>query len=160
MVIFATVGTHPTPFDRMVRAVDALAAATDEEVIAQIGAARYEPVHATWFRMATNDEMILHMSKARLVITHAADTILEAVRQGKPVVAVPRYKSLSEHIDDHQVELAAALRGRPGLAFVGYGDDLAGAVRDLGQLPQLPDVQPPTRLIDSLRRAIGETTST
>ena len=50
-VIFVTIGSM-FPFDRMIRAMDAWAAAEGrgEEILAQIGAGDYEPRHMTWVR--------------------------------------------------------------------------------------------------------------
>jgi UDP-N-acetylglucosamine transferase subunit ALG13 len=156
-VIFATVGTHTAPFDRLVRAVDALAATTDEQVVIQIGSARFEPHHAVWFRMTTSEEMARHIGSARVVITHAADSLLEAVRMRKPVIAVPRRADRKEHIDDHQVELAAALRARPGVTVADNVNELEGIIArlDKGQVVAEPPL-PPTRLVEALRRAIRE----
>ena len=46
------------------------------------------------------------MKEARIVITHGGTgTIINALRLGKKVIAIPRLKKYKEHVDDHQLEL-------------------------------------------------------
>jgi UDP-N-acetylglucosamine transferase subunit ALG13 len=117
-VIFGTVGTHTAPFDRLVRALDEFAATTSEPVVIQIGASTYEPRSAAWFRMVDSESFTGHLHAARLMVTHAADSLLEAIQAGKPVVAVPRQRRFREHLDDHQVELGRELRRTLNLQVV------------------------------------------
>lgn len=156
-MILGTVGTHTAPFDRLVRALDAYAGSAGADVLIQIGASRYEPSHARWFRMTTTEAMQEHLEHATVVVTHAADSLLEAIHAGKPVVAVPRQRRFGEHIDDHQVELARALAGSPRLVVVEDVSQLGAALADA--IPP-PDRERPAaqadRLVGALRRAIRE----
>jgi UDP-N-acetylglucosamine transferase subunit ALG13 len=128
-VIFVTVGTHTAPFDRLVRAGERYAATSGERVVVQRGASRYLPVVAESFTFCESGEMERLIRASRVVVCHAADTILDAIRLGRPVVAVPRRRCYSEHLNDHQVHLAAALAGRSTVV----------ALDDLGELPAAID---------------------
>ncbi|MBI4173926.1 MAG: beta-1,4-galactosyltransferase [Candidatus Aenigmarchaeota archaeon] len=111
-MIYVSVGTHREGFDRLVKAVDALAASGKlRGVLAQIGNSGYRPAHIKWFRFAASTEEIeKHFAAANLVITHAgAGAIINAIKEGKPTVVVPRYRKFHEHSDDHQLDICHEL---------------------------------------------------
>jgi UDP-N-acetylglucosamine transferase subunit ALG13 len=140
---------HTQSFHRLVEAMDAYAAGTSEPVVMQIGHTRGSPVHARWFRFATYPEMQRLSREARVVVTHGATSILTALQQGTPVVAMPREKRFDEHIDDHQVEFVAALAGIGRVTVV----------RDPVELPTLlvRAFDPPAPLgLPSLATVVGD----
>lgn len=109
-MIFVTVGMHHQGFDRLIKAMDQVAANTLEPVVMQIGASTYEPVHALWFRYDTQEMIEAYCAASRVVVGHAgAGTVLSAQHAGRPIVVVPRRSAFREHVDDHQLELAQAL---------------------------------------------------
>lgn len=101
---------HHQGFDRLIKAMDELAGLVEEPVVMQIGSAKYEPVHAEWFRFAPQKQVDELCGAARIIVGHAgAGTILSAFHNNRPVVIVPRRFSHQEHVDDHQLDLAHAL---------------------------------------------------
>ena len=50
---------------------------------------------------------------------------MTAAEHGKPVVLLPRKRSLGEHNNDHQADTAAWLRTRPGILVADTEADLA-----------------------------------
>jgi UDP-N-acetylglucosamine--N-acetylmuramyl-(pentapeptide) pyrophosphoryl-undecaprenol N-acetylglucosamine transferase len=71
------------------------------------------------------DRLIRAMRQADVVVAHAGvGTALAALEVGKCPLLVPRRKSLSEHVDDHQIQVAGELGGR-GLSVVSQADDLS-----------------------------------
>jgi UDP-N-acetylglucosamine transferase subunit ALG13 len=111
-VIFGTVGTHDAPFDRLVQALDNVAATLEEQVVIQTGSSKLQLRFASGIGLLTSHEFADLMRQARIIVTHGGDTILEAVDYGAAVVVVPRRRAFGEVIDDHQVELAEALAAR------------------------------------------------
>ena len=153
-MIFGTVGTHTAPFNRLIRALDDFAATTSERVLIQLGTGTFEPRCAEWFRMVDSDTFLEHLQQARLVVVPPSDTLLEAIRTGRPVVATPRLRRYREVIDDHQLELGRELSELLGLALVEDMSGLASAINlDPGPLIQ-PDSRPERSLIDALRESI------
>jgi UDP-N-acetylglucosamine transferase subunit ALG13 len=109
-LILVTVGTHNHGFDRLVKAMDELAAELHEPVIIQYGSSAYVPRHAERFQWTNGQRMELLTLAARVIVTHAAaGSILVALLCEKPLVVVPRLLRFDEHMDDHQRQLAAAL---------------------------------------------------
>jgi UDP-N-acetylglucosamine transferase subunit ALG13 len=125
-VIFVTLGTHHQPFPRF---VDALAALPGDELVVQHGhsaapAGVREAVPFLGFA-----EMLERVEAADVVVTHAGvGSILLARRAGHTPVVVPRQHRHGEHVDDHQVELTAALAEGGKVVAVWDTAELAAAV--------------------------------
>lgn len=110
-MILCTVGTHNMPFDRLVTAMDEYAAITNETVVIQLGCSNYLPKNAEYFQFTTYEHMQALHEKARVVVSHAAaGAIILAIKLDKQLVVVPRSSMYGEHFDDHQTQLAKALK--------------------------------------------------
>lgn len=108
-MIFITLGSQKFQFNRLLKAVDEID--VDEDVFAQIGYSDYKPQHYKYKEFLDRDEFENVMSKADIVITHGGTgAIIEAVKKGKKVIAVPRLKQYGEHVDDHQIQLIGQFR--------------------------------------------------
>jgi beta-1,4-N-acetylglucosaminyltransferase len=109
-MILVTVGLHNQGFDRLIRAADELSQQIDEKMYIQYGSSNYVPLHTECSRWTTSLQMKQLTEDARIVITHAASgTVILALNLAKPLIVVPRTRRFREHIDDHQLQLAAAL---------------------------------------------------
>ncbi len=124
-MIFVTTGTQ-LPFPRLIAAMEAFAAETGEQVIAQIG-----PDTAAYPHL----EIVQHLGpaafeeafgRARIVVAHAGiGTILSAKRLGRPLVLLPRRHDLGEHRNDHQLATAREVAGRPGIHIAWQAEEIA-----------------------------------
>ena len=129
-MIFATVGTHGQPFSRF---LDALAGLNDD-VVVQYGhnappAGVREAVAFMPF-----DELNGRMREADVVVTHAGvGSVLCAREAGHVPVVVPRLHRFGEHVDDHQLELVAALGQDGHVIPVTDISDLPAAVQKAGR---------------------------
>ena len=124
-MIFATVGSSHIPFERLMRALDALPAA---ELVVQHG-----PAQATAAARATAfmpfDELAELVEAADVVVSHAGvGSILCAIRAGHTPIVLPRLERFGETVDDHQLELAEALDRQGRIVSLGAAADLADAV--------------------------------
>ncbi len=132
-MIFATIGSM-FPFDRMIRALDAFAAAAaetapGEEILAQIGNGGYEPAHMRWVRRMGQDDFDATAAGAELMVAHAGmGSVITAGRLGVPIVLLPRLQVKGEHNTDHQVATAGWLRGRPGVFVADDESELAARI--------------------------------
>ena len=128
ILIFLTIGSWHRGFDRLVKAVDELKGqgVITEDVYAQIGDGTYKPINLETRTYYSSVEFVKIISQARIVIAHAGmGTIIEATRQGKPIVVVPRQADLGEANTDHQFDTAEVLE-REGKILV---------ARETGDLP-------------------------
>lgn len=109
-MIFLTLGTQKFQFNRLLKEVDRLIieGKINEEVFAQIGYSDYMPQNFKYKRFLNREEFIENMNKCNIVITHGGTgAIINAVKNRKKVVAIPRLKEFEEHIDDHQLQIVS-----------------------------------------------------
>jgi UDP-N-acetylglucosamine transferase subunit ALG13 len=150
-VIFVTIGSM-FPFDRMIREMDAWAAARPagedaEEILAQIGDGAYEPQHMNWVRRLDRSGYLATVDRARLIVAHAGvGSVVSAGEKGKPIVVLPRREGLGEHTSDHQVETAGWLKGKTGVHVAGDETELAARIAEAsdrsGDVAAMPAIDP------------------
>ena len=107
-MIFVTLGSQKFQFNRLLEKIDSLitAGAITEEVFAQTGYSDYVPLHFAYQKFLDGTEFKEKMKQADIVITHGGTgAIINAVKQHKIVIAVPRQSAWQEHVDDHQKEI-------------------------------------------------------
>ena len=130
-MIFVTVGTHEQQFNRLVKAVDDLAAdgTIAEPVFQQTGYSDYVPEHCEHSQFVPAQRMQELMGQASVVITHGGpSSFVEAMVAGsKAPVVVPRRAEYGEHVNDHQVDFVRIVAERIGGIVPVY---------DVAELPQ------------------------
>ncbi len=144
---------HTAGFERLIRKMDEVASTINEEVVMQIGHTKYTPRNAEYFQFTTAEELKELCQKARVVVTHGAMTIIDALEQGTPVVVVPRLKRYKEVIDDHQLDFARELE-KEGKVIAVYD------VEELEEALKKPDLKPrelakDRRLVNALKGYIA-----
>jgi UDP-N-acetylglucosamine transferase subunit ALG13 len=132
-VILITLGTQAFPFDRLLRGLGGV----DEELVVQGGASTVRPEGATWFDYLPYPELLEHVRRARVVVSHAGvGSVMTVVAEGKRPVVVPRLQAHGEAVDDHQLPFARRL-AEAGLVVL---------VEDPAQLPDVVTETPPAPL--------------
>jgi len=118
MKVFLSVGTHPRPFDRLLREMDRVAGSRkDIEVFAQAGNCKYRPKNFAFEKFLNNKGFLEKIGWADVVVSHGgAGTLINALRKEKKLVVVPRLERFNEHTNDHQLDLARAFH-REGKAI-------------------------------------------
>ena len=153
-MIFVTVGMHTQSFDRLLRKMDEIAGETGEEVVMQIGHTGFRPKNAKWFDFTTEVEIKEFCRKARVVVTHAAVSILDALDEGTAAVAVPRLRQYNEHMNDHQLDFARVLE-KSGRVVAVYNVDTLPEVLARSDLePQ--QLARDRGLVEALKRYMAE----
>ena len=112
-MIFVTVGTHEQQFNRLIEEIDRLKGngIIKDEVIMQTGYCTYEPKHCEWSELLPYDQMLENVEKADIVITHGGpSSFIMPLQIGKIPIVVPRQKKYNEHVNNHQVEFATAVK--------------------------------------------------
>ena len=151
-MIFITLGSQKFQFNRLLKAVDEMD--VDEEVFAQIGYSDYKPQHYKYKQFLDRDEFENMMSKADIVITHGGTgAIIEAVKKGKKVIAVPRLKKYGEHVDDHQMQLIGQFKNLE-LIYACEDMDLEKALRTVKETEYKSYQSNTERIIRSLEEFI------
>ena len=82
-----------------------------------------------WVRSLERADYARAVAGAELVVAHAGmGSVITAGEHGKPIVLLPRRAAAGEHTNDHQVDTARWLRGRPGIHVADAEDDLAARI--------------------------------
>lgn len=151
-MILVTVSTFG--FERLVTKMDQIAGRIDEEVIMQIGRTEYTPRNAKYFQFTTAEELRKLCQKARVVVTHGAMTIIDALEQGTPVVVVPRLKRYNEVIDDHQLGFVRELEKEGKVIAVYDVEEIEEALKKADLKP--PELAKDRRLVGALKGYIAQ----
>jgi len=112
MKIFVTVGTHSQQFDRLLEKIDGLKGSgkIKDEIFAQAGNCTYKPKNFKFGNFISDAEYEKWMKSADIIVSHAgAGSIINALKNRKALVIVPRLTRFGEHVNDHQLELAKAM---------------------------------------------------
>lgn len=128
-MIFVTVGSM-LPFERMIRAVDALVPQfPGETFFAQIGGGAYEPANMGWARSLPPGEFKAKVAACRLLVAHAGmGSVISAMECNKPMVLLPRLVEHREVTTAHQVATARRLASKPGIHIADTEADLAETI--------------------------------
>jgi len=111
-LIFLTVGNWHKGYNRLVKAVDDLKGRgiIADEIVAQIGRCSYCPNNLKAIAFCSPSKFVENIDRARLIISHAGvGTMARVIKQGKPIIVVPRKASLGEISNDHQFATAKQL---------------------------------------------------
>jgi UDP-N-acetylglucosamine transferase subunit ALG13 len=130
MSTFVSVGNCHQSFARMLARIAEMAdgSTMPHPVYVQHGHTPFSGVGCVATPFLTRDEFDARLADASLVLVHGGATALQAVRNGKVPVVMPRQARYGEHIDDHQREFARSL-ATEGLAVVAEEpDDLSAAI--------------------------------
>lgn len=107
-MIFITVGSQKFQFNRLLQKLDSL---IEQKIItgrvfAQIGYSDYIPKNFEYVRFMDKREFNDMILESTIIITHGGTgSIINAIKNGKKVIATPRLKKYDEHVDNHQVQI-------------------------------------------------------
>lgn len=131
MKVFASVGTQKFPFDRLLKLVDAAAAASPEDsFFAQTGNSLYIPRSFPSKPFLQKEEFEEQIRSCDLLFVHSGvGTIITALKAGRKIVVLPRLAKYGEHVDDHQLQIAEAFAEKNLVLCCGEGDDALTLMR-------------------------------
>ncbi|MDO4617440.1 MAG: glycosyltransferase [Lachnospiraceae bacterium] len=146
-MIFVTVGTHEQQFNRLVKKVDELKrdGLIREDVLIQTGYSTFEPRYCRWSQWFPYAEMVKHVEKAHIIITHGGpSSFIMPLQVGKTPIVVPRQAKFDEHVNNHQVYFCNAVADRYGSILViedieKLGDSIIGYEQFVKSMPGKQD---------------------
>ncbi|WP_408071371.1 PssE/Cps14G family polysaccharide biosynthesis glycosyltransferase [Butyrivibrio sp. JL13D10] len=111
-MIFVSVGTQKFQMDRLMKQVEILAARMpDKKFVVQYGNSTYIPKNCECHQFMDRELFSKCIDESELLILHGGvGTIMQGLKHNKPIIVVPRLKEYHEHVDDHQMEAAWALK--------------------------------------------------
>lgn len=153
-MIFVIVGSQKFQFNRLLQKLDELIAAgvITDDVFAQTGESDYTPKHFDAVSFLDRTAFAEKVATCDLVITHGGTgAIIGALKQGKPVVAVPRRAQYAEHVDDHQYEIIGQFEAMKMICPCYELDELEMALTAAASLTIQPYESNTGRIIDSIQ---------
>lgn len=157
-MIFVTVGSQKFPFNRLIEKVDQMAGdgVIREEVLIQTGASDYIPRHCRHRDFYDREEFKTMIDTCTVLITHGGvGTVIDAVKRGKKVVAVPRLARYGEHVDNHQLQLLEQFHRMNLIEGCRDVEKLPGALRKVKTRTYAPYPSNTQRFVASVGRYIG-----
>ena len=157
-MIFITLGSQKFQFNRLLKAVDELCVSGQfsGNVFAQIGYSDYEPQNYRYKKFMDRNEFAESIIQADIVITHGGTgAIINAVKQGKKVIAVPRLARYGEHVDDHQIQLLKEFDEMRFIEACYDPTNLKEAFQNIQSRTYLPYVSNTERIICSIEEFLN-----
>ena len=158
-MIFVTVGSQKFQFNRLLIEIDKLIEnkSIKEKVFAQIGVSEYIPKNYEYTDFTTQDEFSEKIDKANLIITHGGTgVIVNALKKGKKVIAIPRLSKYGEHVDDHQIQLIKEFEEMNFIEPVYEIDELSNAIQEIKEKKYNIYVSNTDKIIEDIEKFIGE----
>lgn len=129
-MIVVAVGTFVHGFDELVEAADRAVGVLGAVGFAQIGHGRYLPLAMPWARFLPRPALLARLREASLVVCHGGIGIIgEAMRSGRPIVAMPRRGATTrEHPANDQTAFLRRLAERFPITVCEEPADLMSAL--------------------------------
>ena len=158
-MIFITVGSRSFQFNRLLEAIDKAVSRGEikDNIYAQIGSSDYKVKNFKCIDFLNHDEFNKCLDDCDIVVTHGGTgVIVNAVKRGKRVVAVPRLARYGEVVDDHQIQLVKEFE-KVGMVTACYDcDHIADAIQKAVKKEAVPYVSNTQNIIDSIEDMIKE----
>lgn len=130
-MIFITVGTQKFQFNRLLKAMDELVSSgrIAEKVYAQTGHSNYLPRNYSFSAFLNKDVFNQYVAECDLLVTHSGvATIISGMKCRKPIIVMPRLARYGEHVDDHQVQIAASFGSKNYVLYAKDESQLADLI--------------------------------
>ena len=130
-MILVTLGTQKFEMNRLVEAVDRLAAHTEEEIFVQKGNSTYIPQNCKYADFVDTKKFGEMIKSCSVLITHSGvGSIMTGIRHHRPVIVVPRLSKYKEHVDDHQEQIAEAFANKNCVLYCKDLEELPGLIEE------------------------------
>ncbi|EGW41275.1 PssE/Cps14G family polysaccharide biosynthesis glycosyltransferase [Desulfosporosinus sp. OT] len=132
-MIFVVLGTQKFQCNRLLKQVDELieSGEIDEPTFAQVGHSDYRPKYYKYIDFLDKASFDEKVKECSLLITHGGvGTIIAGINYRKPVIVFPRLKKYSEHVDDHQMEIARAFSKKGYVLMCCEEDNLGELIKN------------------------------
>lgn len=157
-MIFVSVGTQKFQMNRLMKQIEKLASENQQEkFVVQYGNSTYVPKGCEVHQFMDRDTFSKCMDESDMLILHGGvGTIMQGLHMGKPIVVVPRLKKYGEHVDDHQLEAAWALKDKHCLLICVNTKYLGYLVKHAREYDFSPYEEPKHKVEDLVLEALSE----
>lgn len=131
-MILVLLGTQNNSFHRLLEEIQRLIQKKiiQEKVIVQAGYTKYSSNDMQILDFISNEELDKLQQQADLIITHGGvGSILQSIKKGKKVIAIPRLSEYQEHVNDHQKEIVELFNQKGYILGIQGIEELEKAIR-------------------------------
>jgi len=129
MNTFVSIGNARQPFTRLLKEIVRQIDILPHPVIVQHGHTPFDFKGCTSMAFVSNDEYHRLVAQSSLLIIHGgAGSIINALRQHKLPVVVPRLERYGEHVNNHQLDLCSKLSEIGKVVMVERIEELCDAI--------------------------------
>ncbi len=157
-MIFISVGSQKFQFNRLLAEIDRLIEnnTITDEVFAQIGNSDYKPRNYKYVDFMTQDDFNKLIEKSDIIITHGGTgVIINSIKKGKKVIAIPRLSKYKEHVDDHQIQLINEFKVLNLIEAIHEVDELEKAIKKIKEKRYNKYISNTSKIVESIEKFLG-----
>lgn len=157
-MIFISVGSQKFQFNRLLAEIDRLIEnnTITDEVFAQIGNSDYKPRNYKYVDFMTQDDFNKLIAKSDIIITHGGTgVIINSIKKGKKVIAIPRLSKYKEHVDDHQIQLINEFKELNLIEAIHEVDELEKAIKKIKEKRYNKYISNTSKIVESIEKFLG-----
>ena len=157
-MIFISVGSQKFQFNRLLAEIDRLIEnnTITDKVFAQIGNSDYKPRNYKYVDFVTQDDFNKLIEKSDIIITHGGTgVIINSIKKGKKVIAIPRLSKYKEHVDDHQIQLINEFKELNLIEAIHEVDELEKAIKKNKEKRYNKYISNTSKIVESIEKFLG-----
>ena len=157
-MIFISVGSQKFQFNRLLAEIDRLIEnnTITDKVFAQIRNSDYKPRNYKYVDFVTQDDFNKLIEKSDIIITHGGTgVIINSIKKGKKVIAIPRLSKYKEHVDDHQIQLINEFKELNLIEAIHEVDELEKAIKKIKEKRYNKYISNTSKIVESIEKFLG-----
>jgi len=126
-----------------------------DDVVVQKGYTKFESKNMNLYNQLPLDEIMKLTENADLVITHGGvGSIINSIEKNKKVIAIPRLKKYSEHVNDHQIEIIKSFHEAGYIIGLNCVEELEDALKKVQNFEPKPYVKNTGKILEIIEEFI------
>lgn len=133
-MILVMLGTQKNSFNRLLEEIQKCINnhIINEKVIVQAGSTKFKSKNMEIFNLIPNEKLKKLIKEAGIIITHGGvGSIVTCLKEGKKIIAVPRYHEYGEHVNDHQLQIVQTFDGQGFIKGAVSVEDLPKLLKEI-----------------------------
>lgn len=158
-MILVLLGTTNFDFSRLLKVIDELLKdeTIKDDVIVQSGFTKFTSSRYKDIGLVSMKELDRLIKDAKIIISHAGTgSLVSAVKSSAAVIAAPRYKSMNEHIDDHQLDITREFVSLGYVLPYFIDDDLGQVIKNCNEFQKKEFISGKAKIIDFINEYLDQ----
>ncbi len=133
-MVLVLLGTQNNSFHRLLEEIEKNIedGTIKEQVIVQAGYTKFKSNNMEIFDLIPKEKLEKYQEEANYIITHGGvGSIIESLKKGKKVIAIPRKQKYGEHVNDHQIDIVQTFNEKGYLIGLNDVEELKDAIRKI-----------------------------